>query len=54
MASTSGESVKASGFNCQAARISTADATSVNTQAKPSESWPVGSSRCAVRGLRAS
>src|ERR1700681_1567697 len=54
MASATGESLSASGFNCHAATTSTAEAITVNAAAKATESSPLGRARLAVRGLRRS
>src|SRR4029077_17048860 len=54
MASATGESFSASGFNRHAARTSTAHAIKVKAPANPSVSAPAGSARFAVRGLRRS
>ena len=53
-ASATGESFSASGFNCQAAMTSTAEATMVNSHANESDNSPLGSARLAVRGFRPS
>src|SRR5882762_2538720 len=51
MKSATGESFRASGFNCHAAKMKIATAASVKIHAKPVESAPVASARWAVRGF---
>ena len=54
MARASGESSSACRLRRHAAITSSAEPATVKIQAKPSERWPAGSARLAVRGLRRS